>query len=110
MIYTSYFGNWRNFPPGAKTIAITRWPPKYYQGEKELRLAPSENLLTEYKCGNVSPELFTKLFQHYLNRLDKSEFLAAWGNQDVILLCYEKPNEFCHRHIVADWIGATELR
>ena len=22
----------------------------------------------------------------------------------VVLLCYEKPKDFCHRHIVADWI------
>ena len=23
----------------------------------------------------------------------------------VILLCYEKPDDFCHRHLVADWIN-----
>ena len=23
----------------------------------------------------------------------------------VILLCYEKPTDFCHRHLVADWIN-----
>jgi hypothetical protein len=24
---------------------------------------------------------------------------------DIILLCYEKPNEFCHRHLVANWLS-----
>ena len=28
----------------------------------------------------------------------------ASGGQDVALCCYEKPEEFCHRHILADWI------
>ena len=22
----------------------------------------------------------------------------------IILLCYEKPGDFCHRHLVADWL------
>ena len=28
---------------------------------------------------------------------------------DIILLCYEKSGDFCHRHIVADWIE-SELK
>lgn len=26
-------------------------------------------------------------------------------HRDIILCCYEKPNEFCHRHILAEWLG-----
>lgn len=22
----------------------------------------------------------------------------------IALLCYEKPDDFCHRHLVADWL------
>lgn len=25
--------------------------------------------------------------------------------RDIVLCCYEKPNEFCHRHILAEWLG-----
>ena len=25
-------------------------------------------------------------------------------NQDLILLCYEKPSDFCHRHILAEYL------
>ena len=25
------------------------------------------------------------------------------GENDICLLCYEKPTDFCHRHLVAEW-------
>lgn len=26
------------------------------------------------------------------------------GFKEVVLLCYERPNDFCHRHLVAEWL------
>ena len=23
---------------------------------------------------------------------------------NAVMLCYEKPGDFCHRHLIADWI------
>lgn len=31
--------------------------------------------------------------------------LSGGDLDKVILLCYEKPTDFCHRHLVADWIN-----
>lgn len=45
MIYTSYFGNWKNFPIGAYVVSITRFPPKNWSGLEMKNLAPSEELL-----------------------------------------------------------------
>jgi uncharacterized protein (DUF488 family) len=28
----------------------------------------------------------------------------------IILLCYEKPGDFCHRHLVADWLTKNGLK
>ena len=25
-------------------------------------------------------------------------------SDDIALICYEKPSDFCHRHLVADWL------
>jgi uncharacterized protein (DUF488 family) len=25
--------------------------------------------------------------------------------EDAILLCWESPEKFCHRHLVADWLS-----
>jgi len=30
--------------------------------------------------------------------------LSENGTKDVALLCYEKPGDFCHRHIFAEWM------
>ena len=26
------------------------------------------------------------------------------SEHDCVLLCYEKPGDFCHRHILANWL------
>lgn len=45
MIYTSYFGNWKNFPSNTYVVSITRFPPKNWNGLEMKNLAPSEELL-----------------------------------------------------------------
>ena len=32
------------------------------------------------------------------------ESYALAQTRDIILACYEKPGEFCHLHLVADWL------
>lgn len=29
------------------------------------------------------------------------------GGRDCALLCYEKPGDFCHRHLIADWLNKS---
>lgn len=33
------------------------------------------------------------------------EIVAEAPRDRIILLCYEKPSSFCHRHLVAEWLG-----
>ena len=28
----------------------------------------------------------------------------------IALICYEKPTDFCHRHLVADWFNKNGIR
>ena len=60
------------------------------------------NSLKEIKMSTVT---------EILNKLDKEEVLKFLDSfeTDIILLCYEKSGDFCHRHIVADWIE-SELK
>ena len=32
---------------------------------------------------------------------------SVWNSKDVhlVLLCYEKPTDFCHRHLFAEWLS-----
>ena len=27
------------------------------------------------------------------------------GGRDIALCCFEKPDDFCHRHLLADWLN-----
>lgn len=33
------------------------------------------------------------------------ELTKMADGHDVVLLCYEKASDFCHRHLVADWFN-----
>ena len=32
------------------------------------------------------------------------------GENDIALICYEKPSDFCHRHLVAEWLSQNGFR
>ena len=48
-------------------------------------------------------------FGEQLAGLDQATILKVIedlsGGKDVALCCYEKPDEFCHRQMVAAWLG-----
>ena len=110
-IYTSYFANYRNFPGEAKVVGVTRFAPAYWKGANIAALAPSEELLREYRSCNIDEFMFkVKYLRELGDRKLKPEFVREELEKfskgfDVILCCYEKPNEFCHRHILAEWLG-----
>lgn len=47
-----------------------------------------------------------KYYDEVLSKLDAKDVfneLASYGD-NIILLCYEEPNLFCHRYLVASWL------
>lgn len=116
MIYTSYFANWRKFPPGAKVIGITRYPPNNFKGLNWNELAPSQKLLNEWKTKSMNEKEFYWQYLRELINKDKSTIKGELRQLDkqagnVVLCCYEKKGDFCHRHILAEWLdmGIEEL-
>ena len=113
-IYTGYFAGIRNYPSGVLIIGITRFKPEYFKGINLESLAPSANLLRQYKNKEIDNFIFK---QKYIQEIEDRGFVAKSvrqileeiaGNRDIILCCYEKPSEFCHRHILAEWLGGVE--
>lgn len=101
MIYTSYFGNLSKIPTGLKKIGISRWGHNFdsYIDERMESLAPSVELLNGYKNGTVTKEEYEKIFNAQLEGIDPSIV-----PDNSVLLCFEKPGDFCHRHLVAAWL------
>lgn len=97
---TSYFARAGNHP---KAVAICQGIPKFYRGASYRELAPSWALVKEHDL-----DVYTKLYMAQLNKLDPQKVIddLLRINDDPILLCYERPESFCHRHLVADWLLA----
>jgi uncharacterized protein YeaO (DUF488 family) len=110
-IYTSYFANWRNIPGEAVAIGVTRFKPSYWQGANLESLAPSEELLREYRNRNIDEFMFKMRYLGELRergltpKFVKDELYNYSKGFDVVLCCYEAPKDFCHRHILAEWLG-----
>lgn len=78
-------------------------------GKVILELAPKENFFRTWRNnrGVISEEENTRYYiQEYykqvLSKVDIEELLK--NEKDPILLCYEDSSDFCHRHVVAEFI------
>lgn len=104
-IYTSYFANNKRLQKeGIVMIGISLFPPKWFYGVSFKIVAPSFSLLKE-----ENEDVYKKRFkEEVLSRVNPVVFvenLKKYSNgKDVALCCFEKPNEFCHRHLVAEWL------
>lgn len=99
-------------------ILITRFYPRGVKKEHfDLwirELSPSVSLLSSYKKGECNWQEFKINFLSELrDNIDSLEAVHALNDysssQDITLLCYEKQNQPCHRHLVRDILQWPEL-
>lgn len=113
MIYTSYFAKIRKLPANIIPVSICGKAPEGYKGLQYKKLAPKYEFFKRWK-ENHDNEYYIRCFnEQVLATLNASEVvselqrLVAEYNDDnvsICLVCYEKPTDFCHRHLVADWL------
>lgn len=115
MFYTSYYGNQHFDQDKVFFVQVSNSAPAGFPVNYILKeVIPSwKDIVEPYKKGLLSETDYTI---RYKKMLDSQEFTirimledikekaTALGLQDIILLCYEKPGRFCHRHILAEWI------
>jgi len=98
-IKTSYFANYKK--DDAVSIAFST--PNWFKGEKYKKLAPPKKLLFDYKSGLVNEKEYREVYlKDVLNKLNPSEIAKELNNK--VLLCYEKPEDFCHRRLATEWL------
>lgn len=110
-IYTSYVANVEKIKGDYEVICIALWLPRYTKAKMlhYPKLAPSKNLLLRYKNGLCNEADYEKEYLNYLETLNPSEIIndlkEMTTKEKIALICYEKPNAFCHRHLVAKWLN-----
>lgn len=106
-IYTSYYGNIKNLPKNIIPISISLYPPKDYKGLKCEQLYPTLTIWNNWKK-NHDKEEYIKDYMKYLYTLNKNNILDKLNKKskgkDICLICYELPNDFCHRHYAGLWL------
>lgn len=95
---------------GFVPIAICRYPPKWYRGLTYKALAPPTPLLNAWNGGAITAKGYIRVYEsEVLNNLNPDvvvgELTKLADGHDIVLLCYEKTGDFCHRQLVADWLN-----
>jgi len=112
---TGYFAKLKDYK---YPISICGKAPDFYTGPQLKILAPKYWFFKEFKDPK-SPH-YQDVDFYIVNYI--TEVLALLDINDVVnkiqqiypdapldeitLVCYEKPGDFCHRHIVAEWLTA----
>lgn len=119
MIYTSYFGKLKKLPENVIPIAICAKVPEWYTGLQYKKLAPKYEILMQYKQDHDEANYIQCYKEQIIDKLDVNNVVMDLdymmldetnsidskidGVSHIALICYEKPSDFCHRHIVAQW-------
>ena len=123
MIYTSYFAKLKSLPDNIIPISICGKAPDWYIGLQYKKLAPKYDFFMKWK-ENHDNDYYVKCFnEQVLDKLNAEQVVKELDNlllnqtitidyngdlkevPRIALICYEKPSDFCHRHLVADWLN-----
>ena len=113
-IYTSYFAKTNKLlDKGLKNlISIAGKCPddfliNHYCTQYK-KLAPKYIWWKEWHDNNLSNEWYIEKYNEtVLNLLDPNQIffdLTKNNTEDAVILCWECPNKFCHRHLIAEWL------
>ena len=109
IFYTSYFAKLKKLPDDVVPISICGKAPAWYNGLQYKVLAPTYNILMKYKNDHDEAYYVEHFNSEVLGRIRAMDVVNAisrlsGGAKKVALICYEKPTDFCHRHLVAKWL------
>ena len=113
-LYTSFYGNLRNIPRDYFLVSVSvglTEELKVSVDSWDIDLAPSMNILNDYKKSENWGKYTHSFKMDILSKIDWLEKLEHWEEKakkikktmdNIVLFCYEKPTDHCHRHILAE--------
>jgi uncharacterized protein (DUF488 family) len=113
IIYTSYFANLKKLPDNVCPISICAKAPSWYTGIQYKALAPKYGFFMKYKETHDEAYYIEHFNSEVLDKLRPNDVVATLrslaGDKIPCMMCFEKPGDFCHRHLVADWLNNSGL-
>lgn len=117
---TSYYARFSRLSKEEKgrymPILISSSLPKWFLDKEEYYmeyklLAPSSDNVFKLKNNKMSQEDFINAYTDKLKGLDLEQILEDMydyegiTDTEIVLLCYEKSTDFCHRHILREYLN-----
>lgn len=117
---TSYYAKFSRLPKEEKNryipVLISTSLPKWFLDREEYyieykTLAPSSDNVFKLKNNKMSQEDFINAYINKLKELDLEQILEDMYDfegiteVEIVLLCYEKSTDFCHRHILREYLN-----
>lgn len=110
MLYTGYFAKTKYYKDnGLVPVSVAGYTPLFFTDPKWTFFAPKKALFDSWKKGDISNEEYSEYYRKNLDStitpaiLNKLKYTA--GRYDIVLCCYEKSGDFCHRHTLASWLS-----
>lgn len=118
-MYTGYFAKLKSYEEaGLVPVSIALKTPDWYHGAQYKKLAPKWSFFSEWKNGSHKGD-DDYYMQHFktevLDNLDPEQVVkelerfTGVSRDKIILICYEKPGDFCHRHLVSMWLTVNHI-
>ena len=109
MIYTGYYSKIKEYTDSGLTLlSISRTKPEFAKSCIDIpQLFPSDKILWDHKKGKIDDMEYTSKYLAQLDDIGIDRIIKTiqiFGD-DVVLLCWESPEKFCHRHILANYIN-----
>jgi hypothetical protein len=118
-MYTGYFAKLKSYEEaGLVPVSIALKTPDWYHGAQYKKLAPKWSFFSEWKNGSHKGDN-DYYMQHFktevLDNLNPEQVVkelegfTGVSRDRIILICYEKPGDFCHRHLVSMWLTVNHI-
>ena len=114
-IYTSYFANTNKIPLNFILFSIAGKTPEWFPGKSLKIFAPRYEWWKEWKSrfsdnleSDEAKDFYTKMYtETVLSKIEIPKIKKFFDNLKNVpcLMCYERPEKFCHRHLVADFLN-----
>ncbi len=113
MLYTTYFAKLRRLPENIVPVAICGKVPPWFTGLQYQKPAPMRAFFSEWKRNHDNDYYIRRFNEQVLEKLAPQQVYAELkklaGAEDIALVCYEAPNNFCHRHLVREWLKDADI-
>lgn len=108
-IYTSYFSNYKSIPAEYQCVSIANSKPQGLFIPECGLFKPKRSLVKKFKEQQISYTEFAQCYIAQLNAIPAVEYYDKLRElsqlNPVVLMCWEKDYETCHRTLAAYWLA-----